>query len=199
MVILPCPFTKNNSFILTFSTTVLSYDSKNSKQQIHDEWKDKVSFSPEDGTVKLHNLDKEHRGTYTCKTTSAQQITTKQISGKQPIIIMLLVVFSTLQHTAVTNVKYLPFQNPQGMRILSNVQLLRIKTTIPAWSLTLLYWTMTAEPLKKRFLTNGRTRLPFHQKTVELSNSLLSTKNSIQEHTPARALQPIIDTLYTPK
>lgn len=74
-ITLPCPFTKDNSFILSFSTTVLSYDSKNSKQQIPDEWKDKVSFQPEDGTIKLHNLNKEHMGTYTCKTTTAQNIT----------------------------------------------------------------------------------------------------------------------------
>lgn len=141
-MILPCPFTNNNSFILTLSTTVLSYDSKDSKQQIHDEWKDKASFSPEDGTVKLHNLNKEHTGTYTCKTTTAQNITltsTKQIlSGKQTIIRMLkfLVLDSTL--FAITNVKYLPFQNLQGMRTLSNVQLW-IKTTMPPWFLPLNY------------------------------------------------------------
>lgn len=85
----------------------------------------------------------------------------------------------------------------QGMRILSNAQSLRTTATKSTWFLTLQYYSMTTKPLKNRFLTSGRTRL--HQKTVKLLNSLLSIKESIQEHTPVRALQPILDTSYTPK
>ncbi|XP_073719978.1 uncharacterized protein hhla2b.2 [Misgurnus anguillicaudatus] len=83
-VTLPCPFTKDNKFILTFSTNVLRYNSQTSDQQISDAWKDKVSFSPEDGTIKLYNLNKEHFGTYTCKTTTTEITSTEHtVSGNE--------------------------------------------------------------------------------------------------------------------
>ncbi|XP_065114428.1 uncharacterized protein [Paramisgurnus dabryanus] len=82
-VTLPCPFTKDNNFILTFSTNVLRYNSQTSDQQISDVWKDKVSFSPEDGTIKLYHLNKEHSGTYTCKTTTDTTFTKHVVSGNE--------------------------------------------------------------------------------------------------------------------
>lgn len=82
-VTLPCPFTKDNNFIFTFSTNVLRYNSQTSDQQISDEWKDKVSFSPEDGTIKLYHLNKEHSGTYTCKTTTDTTFTKHVVSGNE--------------------------------------------------------------------------------------------------------------------
>ncbi|XP_073669227.1 uncharacterized protein [Paramisgurnus dabryanus] len=82
-VTLPCPFTKDNYFIFTFSTNVLRYNSQTSDQQISDEWKDKVSFSPEDGTIKLYHLNKEHSGTYTCKTTTDTTFTKHVVSGNE--------------------------------------------------------------------------------------------------------------------
>ncbi|KAK7118465.1 hypothetical protein R3I94_022081 [Phoxinus phoxinus] len=71
--IFKCPVPKdvNYTLILQFSTTVLTYDSKTSMKEISEQWKDKVTFTPENGEVKLSLLNKEQLGRYTCESTSA--------------------------------------------------------------------------------------------------------------------------------
>uniref|UniRef100_A0A673JBZ4 HERV-H LTR-associating 2b, tandem duplicate 2 n=1 Tax=Sinocyclocheilus rhinocerous TaxID=307959 RepID=A0A673JBZ4_9TELE len=69
-----CPVTKdfNYSLTLSFSTTILKYDSKTSMKEISEQWRDKVIFHPENGTIKLSHLNQEQLGTYTCESTTAQ-------------------------------------------------------------------------------------------------------------------------------
>uniref|UniRef100_A0A672T0N0 HERV-H LTR-associating 2b, tandem duplicate 2 n=1 Tax=Sinocyclocheilus grahami TaxID=75366 RepID=A0A672T0N0_SINGR len=69
-----CPVTKdlNYSLTLSFSTTILKYDSNTSMKEISEQWRDKVTFHPENGTIKLSHLNKEQLGTYTCESTTAQ-------------------------------------------------------------------------------------------------------------------------------
>ncbi|CAM4722955.1 unnamed protein product [Leuciscus chuanchicus] len=73
--ILRCPVPKdvNYTLILKFSTTVLTYDSKTSMKEISEQWRDKVAFNPENGTVKLSHLNEEQLGTYTCESISADE------------------------------------------------------------------------------------------------------------------------------
>lgn len=69
-----CPVAKDFNYTLTlsFSTTILSYDSKTSVKDISEQWRDKVTFDPEKGTIKLSHLNQEQLGTYTCESTTAQ-------------------------------------------------------------------------------------------------------------------------------
>ncbi|KAF4095779.1 HERV-H LTR-associating protein 2 [Onychostoma macrolepis] len=69
-----CPVTKDFNYTLTlsFSSTVLKYDSKTSMEEISEQWRDKVTFHPENGTIKLSHLNQEQLGTYTCESTTAQ-------------------------------------------------------------------------------------------------------------------------------
>lgn len=39
---------------------------------ISEQWRDKVTFHPENGTIKLSHLNQEQLGTYTCESTTAQ-------------------------------------------------------------------------------------------------------------------------------
>uniref|UniRef100_A0A9J8BUW4 HERV-H LTR-associating 2b, tandem duplicate 2 n=1 Tax=Cyprinus carpio carpio TaxID=630221 RepID=A0A9J8BUW4_CYPCA len=72
--IFKCPVTKdfNYSLTLRFSDTILTYDRKNSMEDISEQWRDKVAFHREDGSIKLSHLNQEQLGTYTCESTTAQ-------------------------------------------------------------------------------------------------------------------------------
>uniref|UniRef100_A0A8C1GJ00 HERV-H LTR-associating 2b, tandem duplicate 2 n=2 Tax=Cyprinus carpio TaxID=7962 RepID=A0A8C1GJ00_CYPCA len=72
--IFECPVTKdfNYTLSLSFSDTILKYDSKTSRKEITEQWRDKVTFDPEKGTIKLSHLNQEQLGTYTCESTTAQ-------------------------------------------------------------------------------------------------------------------------------
>ncbi len=70
-----CPVTKDSNYTLTLSfssTTVLKYDSKTSLEDISEQWRDKVTFHPENGNIKLSHLNQDQLGTYTCESTTAQ-------------------------------------------------------------------------------------------------------------------------------
>ncbi|KAK2870162.1 hypothetical protein Q8A67_024554 [Cirrhinus molitorella] len=95
--IFKCPVTKDFHYTLTFnfSTIILRYDSKTSKEEITEQWRDKVTFHPEDGTIKLSNLNQEQMGTYTCESTTAQnkyitQATVQSNGGGIAIIIGII-------------------------------------------------------------------------------------------------------------
>ncbi|XP_073687067.1 V-set domain-containing T-cell activation inhibitor 1 isoform X2 [Garra rufa] len=72
--IFKCPITKDLDYTLTlsFSTTILRYDSKTSMKDIPMQWRDKVTFHPENGSIILSHLNQEQMGTYTCESTTAQ-------------------------------------------------------------------------------------------------------------------------------
>ncbi|XP_051970264.1 HERV-H LTR-associating protein 2 [Xyrauchen texanus] len=73
-VTLPCRFTKDFNYILTFnfSIAVLKHDSQTIRKEISDQFKGKVDILP-DGTVKLHNLNKKKDlGTFTCESSTAE-------------------------------------------------------------------------------------------------------------------------------
>jgi len=70
-----CPVPKDVDYtlILNFSTNILTYDSKTSMKYISEQWRDKVTFNPKNGTVKLSPLNEEHLGTYTCESTTDEE------------------------------------------------------------------------------------------------------------------------------
>lgn len=69
-----CPVTKGLDYtlILNFSTTVFKYDTKASINEITDQWKPKITFHPETGTIKLSHLNEEQSGKYTLDCTTGQ-------------------------------------------------------------------------------------------------------------------------------
>lgn len=89
-----CPVTKDFNYTLTlsFSTTILKYDSKTSLEEISEQWRDKVTFHPENGTIKLSHLTQEQLGTYTCESTTAhyRYITQTKLPSRGNISTFLL-------------------------------------------------------------------------------------------------------------
>ncbi|XP_056306784.1 cytotoxic and regulatory T-cell molecule isoform X2 [Danio aesculapii] len=69
-----CPVTKGLDYtlIVSFSTTVFKYDSKASINETSDQWKPKITFHPENGTIKLSQLNEEQSGKYTLDCTTGQ-------------------------------------------------------------------------------------------------------------------------------
>uniref|UniRef100_A0A671QRT1 HERV-H LTR-associating 2b, tandem duplicate 2 n=1 Tax=Sinocyclocheilus anshuiensis TaxID=1608454 RepID=A0A671QRT1_9TELE len=72
--IFKCPVTKdfNYTLILSLSTTIMRYYCKTSMKNISEQWRDKVTFHPENGSIILSHLNQEQLGTYTCESATAQ-------------------------------------------------------------------------------------------------------------------------------
>lgn len=78
--IFQCPVPKDFDYTLTLrsSTNILTYDSKTSMKEISEQWRNKVTFHPENGTIILSDLNQEQMGTYTCESTTAHNRYTTQ-------------------------------------------------------------------------------------------------------------------------
>ncbi|XP_050954387.1 HERV-H LTR-associating protein 2 isoform X2 [Labeo rohita] len=93
--IFKCPVPKDFDYTLTLrsSTNILTYDSKTSMKEISEQWRNKVTFHPENGTIILSDLNQEQMGTYTCESTTAHNryITQAKIQSSGGGIAFILV------------------------------------------------------------------------------------------------------------
>ncbi|TRY89605.1 hypothetical protein DNTS_017783 [Danionella cerebrum] len=98
-----CPVTKDYTVSLRFSSIVLQYDHKTSKKEISEEWKTRITFNPEAGTLELSPVSKEQEGEYTwdCASVLSRHIMKiKLLQGGMniiiPIVTIMVIIFVVL-------------------------------------------------------------------------------------------------------